>query len=259
MLQLLIAVILLILFLVGCGNTASTPIAEVPAATSEPEQAAATSTPTPEPTPTLEPPTSTPEPPTVTPTPTSPLPTATPTISIPIPDGLLPSTLTPNFFENLYQQVNSKASLDIPGVNFEDVSVIVHPFEPSPDMINSGATLIVEFNFSNEGSIKRYIYKWTDKTNDLAFIETEKQTIEFGSGLGPCEILPWQRQVGWEELVRYGFSKVHESFPPDANSRYVLFANRERECRWQVSFLHGYYGEMKRLGHFVLNETGPSD
>jgi hypothetical protein len=60
-LQLGIAVTLILLFLVGCGGTAPTPVAESPAATSTPEPP--TSTPTPEPpTPTAVP--------TATPTPT---------------------------------------------------------------------------------------------------------------------------------------------------------------------------------------------
>jgi hypothetical protein len=67
-----IAVILVMLFLVGCGGSAPTAVSEAPAATSEPEQAAATpvqeqvaATPTPE----LPPDTPTPEPPTATPPP----------------------------------------------------------------------------------------------------------------------------------------------------------------------------------------------
>ena len=63
-LQVGIAVVLVMLFLVGCGGSAPTAVSEAPAVTSAPEQAAAT--------PTSEPPTSTPtpEPPTGTPTPT---------------------------------------------------------------------------------------------------------------------------------------------------------------------------------------------
>jgi hypothetical protein len=59
----IIGVMLVILFLVGCGGTASTPAVEAPAVTSEPEQAAAT--------PISEPPTATPVPPTPTPQPVS--------------------------------------------------------------------------------------------------------------------------------------------------------------------------------------------
>jgi len=65
-LQSVIAVILVLSFLVGCGGSAPTAVSEAPAATSEPEQAAATPTP--------EPPTSTPEPPTATPVPPTPTP-----------------------------------------------------------------------------------------------------------------------------------------------------------------------------------------
>jgi len=64
-----IAVVLVILFLVGCGGPAATPVSEAPAAAESPPI-----TPTPEPptaTPTTEPPTATPTPipPTATPTP----------------------------------------------------------------------------------------------------------------------------------------------------------------------------------------------
>lgn len=79
---------LVILFLVGCGESAPTAVSEAPAVTSAPEQAVATPTPelptlTPEPptaTPMPEPPaaTPTPEPPTVTPTPEPPTPTPMP-------------------------------------------------------------------------------------------------------------------------------------------------------------------------------------
>jgi parallel beta-helix repeat protein len=61
-LQLVITVILVLPFLVGCGGNAPTAVSEAPAATSALEQAAATQP--------LKPPTSTPEPPTDTPSPT---------------------------------------------------------------------------------------------------------------------------------------------------------------------------------------------
>lgn len=83
-LPVVIAVILVILFLVGCGGSTPTAVSEAPAATSTPEQAAATPTPK-LPTPTPEPPTATsaPEQPTATPTPVPP--TATPTPEPPTP------------------------------------------------------------------------------------------------------------------------------------------------------------------------------
>jgi hypothetical protein len=83
----LIAVGLVLLFLVGCGSTAPTSVAEAPVVTSEPEQAAETSTPEPpSATSTPEPPTATPVPPTATPIPPTPTPeppTATSTPSGP--------------------------------------------------------------------------------------------------------------------------------------------------------------------------------
>lgn len=66
MLQQLTAVTLIMLFLMGCGGPATTPVTEVPAATPTPEL-----------------PTATPEPPTATATPTPVPPTPTPT---PVPD-----------------------------------------------------------------------------------------------------------------------------------------------------------------------------
>lgn len=87
-----IVVILVMLFLVGCGGPAVTPVSEAPTATSVPEQAATSTpespedTPTPqEPppdTPTPEPPTATltPKPPTTTPTPVPPTETPTPAV-----------------------------------------------------------------------------------------------------------------------------------------------------------------------------------
>ena len=92
----LFAVVLVILFLVGCGNTAPTPVSEAPAATSAPEQAAATSTPEPPtatpifPTATPVPPTPTPEPPTATPIP--PTPTPEPATATPAPPELTDGT-----------------------------------------------------------------------------------------------------------------------------------------------------------------------
>jgi cell division septation protein DedD len=52
--QLVIAVTLIMLFLVRCGNAASTPVSEAPVATTTPEPPTATPTPEP-PTPTEEP------------------------------------------------------------------------------------------------------------------------------------------------------------------------------------------------------------
>lgn len=93
--------VLVLLFLVGCGGSAPTAVSEVPAATSEPEQAVVTSTlvpptSTPEPaTPTPEPPTDTPtpEPPTATPTPEPPTATPTPAIINPQPGITLTGNL----------------------------------------------------------------------------------------------------------------------------------------------------------------------
>src|SRR3990172_8165640 len=83
-----IAVLLFMLFLVGCGSTAPTSVSEAPAATSTPESPAATPTPIP--------PTPTPEPPTPRPTPIPSTPTLTPVSSTPtpsIPAGTIQGTL----------------------------------------------------------------------------------------------------------------------------------------------------------------------
>lgn len=76
-----IAVLLFMLFLVGCGSTAPTSVSEAPAATSTPESPAATPTPIP---------------PTPTPTPIPSTPTLTPVSSTPtpsIPAGTIQGTL----------------------------------------------------------------------------------------------------------------------------------------------------------------------
>lgn len=104
----LMAVGLVLLFLVGCGGTASTPAAEAPAATSAPEQSATT--------PPLELPTSTPEPPTATPTPA--LPTATP-----IPEPLtatptpIPPTPTPTEVQEVINAIKVGLVTDVTGIN----------------------------------------------------------------------------------------------------------------------------------------------
>jgi hypothetical protein len=260
-LQLVIAVTLVMLFLVGCRGSTPAHISEAPAETSTLELAAATPTLAP-PTATLTPisptATSTPIPPTLTPVP----PTATPSPVIPIPDELLPSALTPDFFESLYQQAISKASLDVPGASFSEIEVEVYPYgdEFEPDL-----RLIVRFKFlfEKEDSFynvnSTYDYEWNNKINDLTF---EGETVAFMIAGGPsaCKtILPWQREMGWEELIRYGYLRVQDSFPADANSHYTLYAAGwgRGDCRWQADFWYGYF-DRKQLGSFILNESGPS-
>jgi hypothetical protein len=123
-LQLVIAVILVISFLVGCGGSTPTPVSEAPAATSAPEQAA-TLTP--------EPPTPTPELPTATPIP----PTATPTLEvkldeqIPLYEGAkaLESGANPNL-DQAAQEIVDKLMADMidPNVN-RQVRIFTLPAE----------------------------------------------------------------------------------------------------------------------------------
>jgi hypothetical protein len=245
-LQLAIAVILVISFLVGCGESTPTAVSEAPAATSEPEQPVATPTP--------EPPTITPIPKPPTETPTAEPPPPTPTSTILTPDGLLPSTITPVLFESLYQQAISKASQDIPDAIFDNITVVVDPFgsPSSPD------PTIIECNFRKEGAI--YSYEWDNETNELVF-EGKTAFIISSSDSSPksCNILPWQREVGWEELVRYGYFRVHDSFPSDANSRYILIADFVT-CSWYANFIRfDSEGGGENLGTFFLDESGPRD
>ena len=89
LLQRIIGLMLVILFVVGCGGISPTiPVAEAPAATPMPSSPTATPFP-PTTTPTPEPPTSTPVPPTATPTNT---PTLTPS---PVPPTATPTNASP--------------------------------------------------------------------------------------------------------------------------------------------------------------------
>ncbi len=189
------------------------------------------------------------------PSPTLALPTATPisalptsTSEIPIPDGLLPPTLTPAFFENLYQQALTKASVDIPGANFAGIEVEIHPFGSVVE------PLIIWLRFTKDEDAVVRSYKWSDKTNDLAY-KGETHTVMLFGASNICTTPPWQRKSSREELIRYGYLNVHESFPVDANSRYTLLAEAWKiDCRWRADF---WYSN-KILDSFVLNESGPS-
>lgn len=211
---------LMVLTMVACGAPAPTPVAIFVTATSQP---------------------------TPQPTPTPVLPTEIPTPAIPIPDGLLPSTLTPAFFDSLYQKAISKASSDIPTATLAEILVKVYPFgsESWP-----GITIFLRFKMGGD----LYSYQWDNETNDLAY-QGKTHYFVIGSGEGTCSILSWQRKSGWEELVRFGYFTIHKSFPIDVKSHYLLDAMAwERECSWQAYFWH----DTEHLGNFVLNESGPS-
>jgi WD40 repeat protein len=143
-LQVGVAVVLVMLFLVGCGGSAPATVVEAPAATSAPEQPTATSTP--------EPPTATPIPPTPTSTPTPEPPTATPTpvfTLIPIGSPFQPPT------ENL------------------KLSIWDAKFTPNSQSI------VALYNLSNEAdeSSSSSLYRWTD-LNDLSSGEKYEITVD---------------------------------------------------------------------------------
>ncbi len=181
------------------------------------------------------------------PTPTPVLLTEIPTPAIPIPDGLLPSPLTPAFFDSLYQQAISQASSDLPTATFAEILVKVYPFGSE-----SWPGITIFFRFMMGGDL--YSYQWDNETNDLTY-QGKTHYFAIGSGEGTCSIMPWHRKPGWEELVRFGYFTIHKNFPIDMKSHYLLNAKAwEKECRWQAYFWH----DTEHLGNFVLNESGPS-
>jgi hypothetical protein len=213
---------LVALLVAACGTPAATP--SPVAATAVPTALAATATPVP-----------------------------TPTPAIAIPPGLLPPALTPDLLDGLYQRAAEMARPVLPGASFLDVTVEVYPFGSTS---RPGTTVFVALGFRADNAV--YTYEWRDDTDDLVSRGQTHTIFGTGSQAGACDPLPWYGELAdLPALVRYGYQQVHDSFPADAGSFYVLSASSlSTDCLWVASFRRTVNGQVGSVGSYMMASPG---
>jgi azurin len=237
--------------LLACGASADNPASEKPtsiATIATQSVAIDPATDTARPTiATVPPPT-----PTSTSTPTSAptAPPATPTSAQPVPETLIPSALTTALLEDLYREASQRVPTDVPDATFGKVTITVYPFAHE----GSQETMLhIRLDFKQGAGI--YSYDWDDRTKTLEYKGQTAQLMVFGVLEQSCDKVPWQKQPGWEELLRFGYRAVSQSFPEAADSHYTLEARSwARSCQWLASYWHG----TSHLGDYLFaTNSGP--
>jgi hypothetical protein len=185
MLFLGIAVTMVMLFVVGCGSGASTPVSEAPAAASTPESAAATSPP---------------EPPAATPTPVPPTETPTPSFANPQPGATFTGDIKSSETKDK-GTINLIVSEDGTSITQVDVTVMDYSPECSGGSISGtdiqtlffyGPFPITESNIeasiSKDGKLKG---KFTSPTEASGTIDLVTEFSVLGSSM-TCDFGTWE-------------------------------------------------------------------